>query len=199
MGAVPEPLARVISELSRLPGIGEKTALRLALHLLRGERSQADALARALSALRDEIHFCSVCCALTANDPCDLCSDGERPDDLVCVVESSSDLLALERSATFRGRYHVLHGVLSPLDGIGPEDLRIAELLERLRAGGVAEVILATNPTSEGQATSLYLADLIKPMGIRVTRIAHGLPMGGEVEYADAATLGFAVNGRSEL
>lgn len=199
MGSVPAPLARLIGELVKLPGIGEKTAMRLAFHLLRTERRDVDALAAALSALRDEMRICSVCCALTANDPCDICSDLRRGGDVVCVVEESADLLAIERSGGFRGRYHVLQGTLAPLDGIGPEDLRIAELLRRLGEGSVREVILATNPTTEGEATALYVARLIKPLGVSVTRIAHGLPMGGDVEYADTATLGKALEGRREM
>lgn len=199
MATVPAPLARVIQELVKLPGIGEKTATRLAFHLSRADRRDVDALANVLSVLRDELHTCSVCCALAGSDPCELCSDPRRSADLICIVEESADLAAVERSGGFRGRYHVLQGTLSPLDGIGPDDLRITELLRRMSDGSVREVIIATNPTTEGEATALYLARLIKPLGVRVTRIAHGLPMGGDVEYADLATIGKALEGRREM
>jgi recombination protein RecR len=199
MASVPAPLARVIQELVKLPGIGEKTATRLAFHLSRAERRDVDALAGALSVLRDELCTCSVCCGLAGSDPCELCADAQRSADVVCIVEESADLAAVERSGTFRGRYHVLGGTLAPLDGIGPDDLQIAPLLRRLSDGSVREVIIATNPTTEGEATALYLARLIKPLGVRVTRIAHGLPMGGDVEYADLATLGKALEGRREM
>jgi len=199
MASVPAPLARVVQELVRLPGVGEKTALRLAFHLLRTDRAEVDTLVAALSALRDEIRTCSVCCALTAGDPCEICSDLRRESDLICVVEETADQLAVERAGTFRGRYHVLQGVLAPLDGVGPDDLRIADLLRRVADGAVREVIIATNPTTEGEATALYVARLLKPLGVRVTRIAHGLPMGADVEYADTATLERALDGRREM
>jgi recombination protein RecR len=199
MSALPPPLARLVQELVRLPGVGEKTATRLAFHLTRTDRAAVEGLAAALLALRDEIRTCSVCCALTASEPCDLCTDAERADDTICVVEEAADLAAIERSGSFKGRYHVLQGSLRPLDGVGPEDLRIGELLRRLRGDAVREVLVATNPTVEGEATALYLAKLIKPLGVRVTRIAHGLPMGGDVEYADLATLGKALEGRREM
>ncbi|MEO8605575.1 MAG: recombination mediator RecR [bacterium] len=199
MANLPAPLARVVQELVKLPGIGEKTATRLAFHLSRAERRDVDALAGALSVLRDDLHTCSVCCAIAASDPCELCGDTRRSPDVVCIVEESADLAAVERAGTFRGRYHVLGGTLAPLDGVGPDDLQIAPLLRRLSDGSVLEVIVATNPTTEGEATALYLARLIKPLGVRVTRIAHGLPMGGDVEYADLATLGKALEGRREM
>ncbi len=199
MSAVPAPLARVIQELVKLPGIGEKTATRLAFHLARVERGSVEQLATALLGLRDELRTCSECCALAASDPCELCSDYRRLAEVLCVVEDAADLAALERSGGFKGRYHVLQGCLAPLDGVGPDDLRIAELLRRLGDGTVREVIIATNPTTEGEATALYLARLIKPLGVLVTRIAHGLPMGGDVEYADLATLGKALEGRREM
>jgi recombination protein RecR len=192
-------LARVIQELVKLPGVGEKTATRLAFHLTRTERRHVDALAAALTALRDELHTCSICCALAGSDPCELCADPQRPSDVLCVVEESADLAAVERAGSFRGRYHVLGGTLAPLDGIGPDELNVKPLMRRLDAGGVQEVIIATNPTTEGEATAMYLARLIKPSGVRVTRIAHGLPMGGDVEYADLATLGKALEGRREM
>lgn len=199
MATVPLPLARVIAELVKLPGVGEKTATRLAFHLSRAERHDVDALAAAIGALRDALRTCSICCALAGSDPCELCSDPARSADVVCVVEESADLAAVERSGGFRGRYHVLQGTLAPLDGVGPDDLRITELLRRIDGGGVREVIIATNPTTEGEATALYLARLIKQFGVRVTRIAHGLPMGGDVEYADLATIGKALEGRREM
>lgn len=199
MATVPAPLARVIEALVKLPGIGEKTATRLAFHLSRTDRRDVEALAAALAALRDELRTCSECCALAGSDPCDICADATRQGDVLCVVEESADLAAIERSGGFRGRYHVLGGTLAPLDGVGPDDLNIAPLLRRLGRGEVREVILATNPTTEGEATALYLARLIKPLGVRATRIAHGLPMGGDVEYADLATLGRALEGRRDM
>jgi recombination protein RecR len=199
MSVLPAPLARLVQELVKLPGVGEKTATRLAFHLTRTDRAAVEGLASALLALRDEIRTCSICCALASNDPCDYCSDPRRHGDSICVVEEAADLAAIERSGGFKGRYHVLQGSLSPLDGVGPEDLRVNELLRRLGDGSVSEVIIATNPTAEGEATALYIAKLIKPLGLRVTRIAHGLPMGGDVEYADLATLGKALEGRREM
>jgi recombination protein RecR len=199
MATVPAPLARVIQELTKLPGIGEKTATRLAFHLSRTERRDVEALAAALAALRDDLRTCSVCCALAGSDPCELCADPRRNPDVLCVVEESADLAAVERSGGFSGRYHVLGGTLAPLDGVGPDDLNVTPLLRRLGENGVREVIIATNPTTEGEATALYLARLIKPLGVRVTRIAHGIPMGGDVEYADLATLGRALEGRREM
>lgn len=199
MAGVPAPLERVIRELVKLPGIGEKTAMRLAFHMTRAPRSDVEAMATALLALREDLHTCSVCCALAASDPCELCCDPRRSDDIVCVVEEAADLAAVERSGGFRGRYHVLQGTLSPLDGIGPDDLRITELVRRLGNGRIRELIIATNPTAEGEATAMYLAQLTKPLGVMVSRIAHGLPMGGDVEYTDLATLGKAIDGRREM
>jgi recombination protein RecR len=199
MSALPPPLARAIHELTKLPGIGEKTATRLAFHLLRTRPQDVASLADALVRLREETRLCSVCLALTADDPCRLCEDPERDATSLCVVERPADLIALERSGQFRGRYHVLHGCLSPLDGVGPEQLRIPELLQRLADGSVREVVIATNPTVEGEATALYLSRLIKPLGVRVTRIAHGLPVGADVEYADSLTLGKALEGRRDM
>ncbi len=196
---LPAPLARLIQELVKLPGIGEKTATRLAFHFLRTDRRDVDALAEALVKMREGTRLCSVCLGLTADDPCALCQDPQRDTSAICVVERPADLIALERSGQFRGRYHVLHGCLAPLDGVGPEELRIAELLRRLEDGSVREIVIATNPTIEGEATALYLSRLIKPLGVRVTRIAHGLPMGADVEYADTMTLGKALEGRREM
>jgi len=199
MATFPAPLARVIQELVKLPGVGEKTATRLAFHLLRTDRAAVDALVAALGTLRDEMRLCSVCFAFTAQDPCALCSDPARNPEVICVVEGPADVIAVDGSGQFRGRYHVLHGSLAPLDGVGPEQLRVVELLNRLKDGKVREVILATNPTVEGEATAMYLAKLIKPLDVRVTRIAHGLPMGADVEYADTLTLGKALEGRREM
>ena len=192
-------MTRLIQELARLPGIGEKTALRLAFHILRADREYAQALADALLAAKDETRLCSVCFALTESDPCPLCQDPQRVSEVICVVEEPADLLAIERVREFRGRYHVLHGTLAPLDGVGPDDLKIQPLLVRLRDTPVREVIVATNPTAEGEATALYLAKLLKPLGVKVTRIAHGLPVGADIEYADVMTVGRALEGRREM
>lgn len=199
MSALPPPLARLVDALVKLPGVGEKTATRLAFHLLKADRRDAEQLAAALTRLHDETRLCSVCQGLTTDDPCRLCADPTRDAPVICIVERPADVIALERAGTFKGRYHVLHGRLAPLDGIGPEELRITELLRRLETGAVNEVIVATNPTVEGEATAIYLARLVKPLGVRVTRIAHGLPMGADVEYADSTTLGHALDGRREM
>jgi recombination protein RecR len=199
MTAIPVPLRRLVEQLTRLPGVGEKSATRLAFFLLRAETEYAQALADAITALKREIRLCSRCLAFTEQEPCALCADPRRSDELVCVVEDPADVMAIERAGDFRGRYHVLHGTLAPLEGVGPEQLKVAELVARLRDGSVREVILATNPTVEGEATALYLAKLIKPLGVKVTRIAHGLPMGGDVEYADSVTLSRALEGRREM
>jgi recombination protein RecR len=195
-----DPIARLTLLFARLPGVGEKTAQRLAFHVLKSPPDYARDLAEALLALRAEVRLCSVCCNLTAQDPCPICKDPQRDGKIICVVESVPDLLAVERTREFRGRYHVLHGALSPLDGVGPDQLKIKELLARLPAGsGVEEVIVATDPTVEGEATSLYLTRLLKPLGVRVSRIAQGVPMGGDLEYADQVTLARALQGRREL
>ena len=193
-----DPIQRLIQRLARLPGIGEKTATRLAFHILRAPEVQARELAQAVLEVREKIRLCSVCCNLTEADPCSICGDTRRDAHTLCVVAQPTDVLAVERSGDYRGRYHVLHGVLSPLDGVGPEDLRIAELLRRL-SGEVTEVILATSPNVEGEATAMYLARLVKPLGPRVTRIASGVPIGGELEYVDQVTLSRAIEGRHEL
>jgi len=192
-------MTRLIEQLTRLPGIGEKTAARLAFYVLRADRQYAQELASALLAVKDETRLCSVCFALTEADPCLLCTDPTRASDAICVVEEPADLLAVERAREFRGRYHVLHGALAPLDNIGPDELKIQPLLVRLRDGTVREVILATNPTAEGEATAMYLARLIKPLGLKVTRIAHGIPVGGDLEYVDVMTVGRALEGRREM
>ena len=192
-------LARLVEQLGRLPGIGEKTATRLAMFILNADRDYAEALAEAVWAVKTETTMCQECFGLAEGERCAICLDPKRNDDVICVVEEPADLIALEKVHEYRGRYHVLHGVLSPLDGVGPEELKIAPLLERLRRGAAQEVIIATNPTTEGEATALYLAKVIKPLGRRVSRIARGIPMGGDVEYTDVVTLGRALEGRREM
>jgi recombination protein RecR len=193
------PIARLIQQLAKLPGVGQKTAARLAFHILRAPAEDALALASAIGDLRARIRFCSQCWDFTESDPCGLCADQRRDGAMVCVVAQPQDVVAIERTAGFRGRYHVLHGVLSPLDGIGPEDLRMDELVRRCGRDDVREVIVATNPSVEGEATAVYLAKLLRPLGIRTSRIATGVPMGGELEYADRATLARAIEGRRDL
>ncbi|MDR7414868.1 MAG: recombination mediator RecR [Armatimonadota bacterium] len=196
---LPEPLARLVEELERLPTVGPKTAQRLAFHILRMPEEQVRALAQALLDARAQTRPCSVCFTWTDADPCAICTSPTRDPSVLCVVEDARDVLAMERTREFKGRYHVLQGAISPLEGIGPEDLRIRELLQRLQGGEVREVIIATNPRVEGDATALYLTRLIRPLGIKVTRIAHGLPVGGDIEYADEVTLAKALEGRREL
>jgi len=197
--AVADPIARLVRQLARLPGIGEKTAQRLAFHVLEAGPEQARELAEAVVGVVRAVRCCSTCQTLTERDPCPICTDPARDPRIICVVEGVPDLLAVERTREFRGRYHVLHGALSPLDGVGPADLKIRELLVRLEREPAEEVLVATNPNIEGEATALYLQKLLKPMGLRVTRIAQGIPMGGDLEYADQATLARAVAGRREL
>lgn len=191
-------IQRLVQELARLPGIGEKTATRLAMHLIRAPRPQVRELAQALLDATEKIGLCSVCTTLTETDPCRLCADPRRETDTICVVAQPSDVLAIERGGHFRGRYHVLHGMLSPLEGIGPDELRVAELVRRLGTD-VSEVIIATAPTVEGESTAMYLARLIKPLGVKVSRIATGLPVGGDLVYTDQATIARALAGRSLL
>ena len=195
-----DPIRRLVQELSKLPGIGEKTATRLAFHLVRGNRQQVVELAQALVDVTEKIRLCSVCTNMTEHDPCALCSDPRREPDTICVVASASDLIAIERGGHFRGRYHVLHGLLSPLEGIGPDDLRIAELVRRVGTpGDTKEVIIATSPSVDGEATAMYIARVLKPLGVRVSRIATGLPVGGELEYSDQATIARALAARAPL
>lgn len=200
-----DPIARLVAQLSKLPGVGEKTATRLAFHVLRAPEAFARELAAALLDVKERIRLCSVCCNLTEDDPCALCRDPRRDARTVCVVAQPSDLVAIERTGGYRGRYHVLHGVLSPLDGVGPDDIRVRELLSRLSAGGgadapaITEVIVATSPNVEGEATALYLSRVLKPLGVRVTRIASGVPIGGELEYADGVTISRALDARREM
>lgn len=195
----PPPLASLIRELSRLPGIGGKSAQRLAFHILSMDDREAEGLASAISRAKHEMRYCTVCGNLTDRDPCAICSDEKRDRSTICVVEQARDVAAMERMREYHGLYHVLHGAISPMDGIGPEDINLRQLLVRLRQEDVKEVILATNPTIEGEATAMYAARLIKPSGIRVTRIAHGIPVGGDLEYADEVTLSRAMEGRNEL
>ena len=206
MTLYPVPLARLVQELSKLPGVGEKTAARLAFHLLKGNKDDVMRLADSIGRLRQEMGLCRSCFGfseVTADNEdgalCGICRNAEREADKICVVEEPADLIAVEKSKEYHGLYHVIHGTLSPLDGIGPDALRIRELLERLRDGAVKEVIVATNPTMNGEATALYLSKVIKPLGVAVTRIARGLPMGGDLEYTDAVTLGKALEGRREI
>ena len=194
-----QPISRLIQELARLPGIGEKTASRLALHILRSSKESAEALSRAILEVKEKIRLCSRCFNLTDQDLCRICQDARRNQEVVCVVSGPEDLMALERSGGYQGLYHVLHGVLSPLEGIGPQDLRLEELLTRLRAGKIQEVILATNPSVEGEATAQYLSQVIKPLGVRVTRIARGVPMGGDLQYIDQVTLSKALENRGPI
>ncbi len=193
------PLERLIDHLKKLPGIGAKSAQRLAFHVLRMSKTDASDLASAIVEAKETIRLCGICFNITDTDPCSFCSDAGRERSSICVVEEPNNLVAIERSGQFRGLYHVLHGSISPLRGIGPEDLKIAPLLERLRDGQVKEVILATNPNIEGESTAVYLSRLIKPLGVRVTRIGLGLPVGSELEYADILTVGKALEGRRDI
>jgi recombination protein RecR len=193
-----EALQQLIEEFSQLPGIGRKTALRLALYMLKRPREDVVKMARALVDVKDRITSCSVCCNITESDPCPICSSTKRERETLCVVEEPSDVIALEKTNEFRGLYHVLGGALSPLDGIGPDDLKIRELLQRF-PGDISEVILALNPTVEGEATTIYLTKLVKPLGVKVTRLARGIPVGGNLEFADEATLSRALEGRITL
>ena len=197
--AHPPSMARLIEQLTRLPGIGERTATRMAFHILRAEHEFVQVLAEAVLAVKNDTKLCSECFALTEADPCRLCTDVDRVDDVLCVVEEPADLLAVERAGSFRGRYHVLHGTIAPLDGIGPDDLKIQPLLVRIREQGVQEVIVATNPTVEGEATAQYVAQLARQAGVRATRLAHGVPLGGELEFVDRSTLAHAFGTRQDL
>ena len=199
MKQYPKPLAKLINELSKLPGIGSKSAQRLAFHILALEDREAAQLAEAITTAKREMKYCSVCGNLTDEDPCAICSDSSRREDIICVVESPRDVMAMERIKEYNGLYHVLHGVISPMEGIGPEDINLTSLIQRLQANDVKELIIATNPNIEGEATAMYIARLIKPAGIKVTRIAHGIPVGGDLEYADEVTLLNSLEGRREL
>jgi recombination protein RecR len=195
----PEPLARLIEHLQRLPGIGAKSAQRLAYHILRTPREAADQLCAAVQDVKEKVTYCSTCNNITDVDPCGFCTDDRRERHVICVVEEPQNVAAIEKTRDFRGVYHVLMGALSPLQGVGPDDLKIRGLLTRVGEGGVNEVVLATNPNVEGEATALYLARLLKPLGVRVTRIATGIPVGSDIEYADEITMSKAMEGRREV
>lgn len=193
------PLSRLIEQFERLPGVGRKTAQRLAFFVLNGTEEQAETFAEAIINAKKSMHYCKICQNLTDADTCEICSNPTRDKTLICVVEDARDVVAFERTRDYNGLYHVLHGAISPMDGIGPEQLKIKELLTRINNEQVSEVIMATNPDVEGEATAMYISRLLKPLGIRVTRIAYGLPAGGELEYADEVTLLKALEGRSEI
>ena len=196
---LPDPLSRLIESLSRLPGIGEKSATRLAFHILAMRGEHADNLMMAIEETRNNIRLCSACYSFTSNDPCEICRSAGRDRSKICVVEGPIDLIAVERSGEFRGLYHVLHGVISPLDGVGPDDLKIRELAERVKTGEVEELIIATNPSVEGEATSLYIARIMHPLDVEVSRIAYGVPVGSSLEYIDEMTLGKAMKDRKRI
>ena len=199
MRQYPKPLGKLLNELSKLPGIGGKTAQRLAFHILSLDDKEASALAQAITEAKQTMKYCSVCGNLTDRDPCGICTDQNRRQDVICVVENPRDVMAMERIKEFDGLYHVLHGAISPMDGIGPEDINLKQLIVRLQNSSVKELILATNPNIEGEATAMYIARLIKPSGIKVSRIANGIPVGGDLEYAEEVTLLKAMEGRREL
>jgi len=194
-----EPITRLIDELRRLPGIGHKTAQRLAYSILRKPKADVEQLARAVLAVKEKIVLCGVCSNLTDVDPCRICTHPGRSDQIICVVEEPYNILSIERTREYRGRYHVLHGVLSPINGIGPEELNLKNLFERIKSGLVQEVVLATNPTVEGEATAIYLSKLLKPLGVRATRIALGIPVGSALEFTDEVTMAKALEGRREI
>ncbi|SHE63544.1 recombination mediator RecR [Alkalibacter saccharofermentans] len=194
-----DSLSKLINELARLPGIGNKTAQRLAMHLLKVPKQESEALANAIIEAKNKIRYCTVCFNITDEDPCRICRDQKRDPKMICVVQEPKDIIAIERTRDYKGRYHVLQGAISPMDGIGPNDIRIKELILRLQKEDVQEVIIATNPTIEGEATAMYISKLIKPSGIKVTRIAHGIPVGGDLEYADEVTLAKSLEGRHEI
>jgi recombination protein RecR len=195
----PDPLGSLVEALQRLPGIGARSAQRLAFHLLKAPRDEVDALCEAMRVVKDRVVYCSICSNITDVDPCTYCTAADRDPRLICVVEQPENVVAVEKTRGFRGRYHVLMGAIAPLRGIGPDELRIKSLLTRVGAGGVEEVILATNPNVEGEATALYLAKLLKPLGVRVTRIAMGVPVGSDLDYTDEFTMSKAMEGRREM
>lgn len=193
------PIANLIEQLSKLPGIGRKTAQRLAFYILEMEELEAEKLSKSITTAKEKIRLCSICCNLTDEDPCRICTNDLRDKSIICVVEGAKDIMAMEKSREYKGQYHVLHGVISPMDNIGPNEIRVKELLNRLSSGLVEEVIIATNPTVEGEATAIYLSRLIKPLEIKVTRIAHGIPVGGDLEYFDEVTISKAMENRREI
>jgi len=194
-----EPVTQLIESLSRLPGIGGKSAQRLAFHIIRMPKDRAEGLADAILTAANNVQYCSICCNLTDSDPCSICDSVKRDANTIMLVEDPRDMAAYERTHEYHGMYHVLHGVLSPMNGVGPNDLKIAELLKRIQANDITEVITATNPTVEGEATAMYISKLLKPLGVKVTRIAHGVPVGGDLEFVDEVTLTRALNGRIEI
>jgi recombination protein RecR len=198
-GAIAGPVQALINEFSKLPTVGPKTAARLVFYLLNRPRNEAQSLAEAILAVKDKVRFCSVCYSLTEEDPCSICTDERRDSHMVCVVAEAKDIYAIERTGAFKGRYHVLGGLISPMDGIGPGQLRVKELIERIGAESPQEIILATNPNAEGEATALYLSRLIHPLGVAVSRLAYGLPIGGDLDYADEVTLAKALEGRRSI
>ena len=193
------PIAKLIEEFAKLPGIGKRSAERLAFHILKQPKNQVENFAASLLAAKEKITFCPLCQSLTDKTPCGICADTKREHSIICVVENPKDILAMEKTKEYKGVYHVLHGVISPMDGIGPNDIKIKELLSRTEGDAVREIIMATNPTIEGEATAMYISKLFKPLGVKVTRIAHGLPVGGELEYADEITITRALEGRREI
>lgn len=193
------PIAKLIEAFTKLPGIGNKTAQRLAFYLLDMPQKEAEELAYAIINAKRSIRYCEVCCNITDKDKCSICSDAKRDESIICVVEDPRDVVAMEKTREFKGLYHVLHGAISPMDDIGPDEIRIKELLSRIRTGNIKEIILATNPNIEGEATAMYISKLIKPLGVKTTRIAHGVPVGGDLEYADEVTLMKALEGRREI
>lgn len=196
-GYIP-PLANLIDEFAKMPGVGKRSAARMAFYVLKMSEKEVKSLASAITDAKHSIKYCSVCCNLTDTDPCAVCESPKRDKSTICVVENPKDVIALENTHEYKGLYHVLHGVISPMDGMGPEDIRIKELLPRVTSE-VSEVIVATNPTVEGEATAIYISKLLKPLGVKITRIAHGLPVGGDLEYADEITLTRAMEGRREI
>ena len=197
--ATAKPIARLIEEFNKLPGIGPKSAQRLTYYILRASTEEAEALADAIRTIKEKVFLCSTCYNITDSDPCAICQDQDRERSVICIVEEPIDIIPLERTKKYRGLYHVLHGVISPADGVGPEELKTKELLSRLNGGSIAEIILATNPNVEGEATAMYLQRLIAPLGTRVTRLARGLPYGGDLEYADDVTIARALEGRQDM
>lgn len=198
-GAIAGPVQALINEFSKLPTVGPKTAARLVFYLLNRPRNEAQALAEAILAVKDRVRLCSVCFSITEDDPCEICRDERRDGKTVCVVAEAKDIFALERTSAYKGRYHVLGGLISPMEGIGVDKLKVKELIERIKPEGVSEIIIATNPNAEGESTALYLARLLTPLGVNVTRLAYGLPIGGDLDYADEVTLARALEGRRTM
>jgi recombination protein RecR len=199
MWGYPEPIARLIEQFMKLPGIGPKTAARLAFHVMGMETSDVDDFAKALKDVKTQLTECAICCNITDKSPCSICTDPRRDKLVICVVQEPRDVIAMERTHEFHGNYHVLHGAISPMEGIGPQEIRIKELVTRIGEEDIDEVILATNPNVEGEATAMYISRLLKPFSLKITRIAHGLPVGGDLEYADEVTLAKALEGRRTI